>query len=100
MQQREDDLSVPREIDFYFAFPAKNQADSFADQEQLTIGLPAEASRYEERDMWQVRVTKHMVPTHDGISTLENSLSEIAMLYDGEADGWGCFNVSKRKRRK
>src|SRR5437764_11469994 len=96
MVERGDDLSVAREIDFYFAFAAKSQAASFAAQEELTVGLPAEVSRYEERATWQVRVTKHMVPTHDGITTLQNSLSDVAQLYDGEADGWGCLNVTKK----
>ena len=98
MEKRGDVLSKPRDINFYFAFSVEHQANHFAEQVQLTTGLRAETSRYEERNMWQVCVTRHMIPTHQEITALENSLSDTAKLYDGEADGWGCFKVSNEKR--
>ncbi len=93
MVERGDDLSKARKIDFYFAFPEKSQAENFAEQVRLTTGLLPEVSRYEECNMWQATVYKEMIPTHQAITELETALDQIAQLYEGEADGWGCFIV-------
>jgi len=88
-----DDLSKSRKMDFYFAFPEKHQAETFAGQVRLTMSLVPEVSRYEECNMWQATVCKEMIPTHQAITELETALDQIAQLYEGEADGWGCFIV-------
>ena len=93
MIKRGDDLSKSRKIDFYFVFPEEHQARNFARQVHLTPGLACEAERYEERDMWEATVTSDMVPSHQEITELENSLDKIAQLNGGEADDWGCFIV-------
>ena len=94
MSERGDDLSKSREIDFYFAFPDEHHAKNFAEQVRVTMDLTSEVARYEERNMWEATVSKEMVPTHRGITDLESSLSQIAQLHDGEADGWGCFKTT------
>ncbi len=93
MVERGDDLSKARKIDFYFVFPEKHQADGFAEQARLRTDLISEVEHYEERNMWEATVSKNMVPTHQAISELETALDQIAQLYEGEADGWGCFIV-------
>ena len=85
-----DDISKPRNIDFYFAFEIEDEAKCFAEQVRVTTGLPAEVSTYES-DQWQVCVTKYMVPKHHDITELETSLTHIARLYHGDADGWGSM---------
>ncbi len=94
MQEGGDDLSKPRDIDFAFVFDEKHQALSFARGVRDDHGLAAEASSYDERQMWQTIVTKHMVPTYADITALEQELSTLAVSHGGEPDGWGCFQVS------
>src|SRR6266567_3251456 len=91
MQERGDDLSKPRDINLYVAFPDQESARNFAEEVRSTTKLTAEASRYQERNMWQASVTQRMVPTYSEITALEQSLNYLAKAHGGEADGWGCF---------
>lgn len=95
MQESGDDLSQPRDIEFQFVFGIEQKAKDFALQVRSTYSLTAEPSRYEERKIWQTTVMKHMLPTHHDISALEQSLTQLAQVYGGQADGWGCFQVDK-----
>jgi Regulator of ribonuclease activity B len=84
--QNGDDLAKPRMVDFYFAFKTRPASLSFAqliDYQDLTVCV----SYYTEQDMWQVRVQRYMVPTHNNITTLELRLTGRAEAFGGEADG-------------
>lgn len=90
-----DDLSHPRIVDFCFAFPERQQAVAFAgivDDRDLEVCI----SYYEEREMWQTIVKRHMMPTHRDITALELRLASQAEAVGGEADGWGCMRLTKR----
>ena len=90
-----DDLSKPRMIDFCHIFPERRQALAFADivdDREFEVSI----SYYEERDMWQTIVKRHMVPTHADITEFELLLASKAESLGGKADGWGCF-VQKDK---
>lgn len=90
-----DDLSRPRDIDFFFTFPSFAQAEAFAtdaaalDDVAVGLGPPDEDSETE------VRVVRHMVPTHAGITVFESELWVIAQGHGGEADGWGCEQIDR-----
>jgi hypothetical protein len=87
-----DDLSVPRPIDFYFAFDERQQALGFAavvEERDLHVCISSD----EQQEGWMVIVTRHMVPAHAPITELESSLTERARSAGGEADGWGCLPV-------
>lgn len=90
-----DDQTKPRDVEFQFIFDTEQQATQFVAQVKSATGLKAEASRYEARNMWDTTVTKNMVPTHQDITSLEQSLSRLAETSGGKADGWGCFIVKK-----
>jgi hypothetical protein len=88
-----DDLSKPRKMDFCFIFPERRQALAFAElvsERNLEVCI----SYYEEREMWQTVVHRHMIPTHREISELESMLAARAKSAGGEPDGWGCIAVS------
>jgi hypothetical protein len=90
-----DDLSKPRMMDFCFAFPERQQALTFAelvDERELEVCI----SYYEEREMWQAIVHRHMVPTHHDITSLETVLAARAESVGGEADGWGCMMIERK----
>ena len=97
LHEHGDALDQPRNIDFAFAFPERQQAIAFAelvDEPNLEVCI----SRYEEREMWQAIVTRHMLPTHSEITALEHDLGTRAESVGGEPDGWACFVVKPGER--
>ena len=89
-----DDLSKPRTIDFCHIFPERRQALAFADvvdDRELKVCI----SYYEQRDVWQVTVKRHMVPTYQDVTSLELSLAAKAESLGGKADGWGCMTIKR-----
>ncbi len=81
-------------MDFCFAFPGRRQALAFAelvDDRELEVCI----SYYEEREMWQAIVKRHMIPTHREIAALELALSANAESVGGEPDGWSCTHVDR-----
>ena len=90
-----DALTKPRIIDYCFAFPARSQAIEFA---ALVPEPEYEAciSFYQERDMWQVIIKKHMIPSHGAISAIETDLAARAQSVGGEPDGWGCMRITEK----
>lgn len=90
-----DDLTLPRDIDFFFLFPTFAQAEAFATEaaalDDVGVGLAAPTDGPET----EVRVVRHMVPTHAGITVLESELWVMAQSHGGEADGWGCEQIDR-----
>jgi hypothetical protein len=98
MMSQGDDLSKTRDINYSFVFSAEPEAKAFVEQVQATTGLKTEGPRYEDGlKKWDTTVTKDMIPTHQDITALEQSLSRVAEPHGGKADGWGCFVVKKVK---
>ncbi|HEY6205613.1 MAG TPA: ribonuclease E inhibitor RraB [Chthoniobacterales bacterium] len=97
LHERGDTLEQPRNINFAFAFSERQQAIAFAElvhEPQFEVCI----SRYEEQNMWQTIVTRHMVPTHGDITALEHDLGSRAESVGGAPDGWGCFVVNPGDR--
>ena len=89
---RGDALHEPRLVDFSFVFLQRKQAIAFAElveEPEFQVCI----SRYEERDMWEATVSRHMVPTQADITALEYDLGSRAESVGGEPDGWGCMVV-------
>jgi hypothetical protein len=87
-----DNLAAERNIDFEHVFPSVEAALAFTAQvvnRTDTVSI----NWYQAESRWNVRVTRHMVPTHSGITELEASLDQIARTQGGKADGWGCMQV-------
>ena len=96
MLERGDDISQPRMMDFCFAFRERRQALAFAelvDEREFEVCI----SYYEEREMWQAIVHRHMIPTHRDVTALECALAARAESVGGEADGWGCMVVERKR---
>jgi hypothetical protein len=92
MVENGDNLSVPRDIDFIVVTPDAEAAARFAE----VVGKWGLALTVEHADVvttlpWEVRVVSHMLPTHEGITQLEQRLGHEAALVGGRNDGWGCF---------
>jgi hypothetical protein len=90
-----DDLAQARMIDFNFVFKERSQALAFAEvanDRDLIVCI----SYYKNREMWEVTVKRHMVPTHRDIGDLESRLTVKAEALGGEADGWGCMQVGQK----
>jgi hypothetical protein len=97
MRDGGDALTQPRMVDFCFTFPQRRQALAFAeivDDRELEVCI----SYYEERDMWQAIVKRHMVPTYTDITATESTFIQQAESVGGEADGWGCLRITNESK--
>lgn len=94
MQEQGDDLTAPRDIDFFVIFATRAEAEAFADAATAALGLPAQVSPYEKTGKWQLVLTRHMPPEHAALNSLEKRIAGLAREHGGDADGWGCPPVS------
>ena len=92
MQVGGDDFTKPRDIDFSVVFPSESAAGEFADSFRRTgLKVTVEKLDGERKLPWDVTVTRHMLPTHAGITELEETLGDAAASLGGSNDGWGCI---------
>lgn len=92
-----DDLDKRRDIDFSVIFRGEPEASEFC---RMISGddMRVDCHHSEERpDIWDVTVTRNMVPTHDSISMFEDRLARLAAPIGGRIDGWGCFAVPRQQ---
>jgi hypothetical protein len=93
MQERGDDLSIPRDVNFSFLFDNEEDARLFC--AQATSGELRAKYKHVDDEFgvsWDVTVTRFMIPSHKDITRLEEELSELANSLGGQSDGWGCFS--------
>jgi hypothetical protein len=89
-----DDLSSPRDIDFSIIFPHENSAMLFAERIIPDFDKVSHSEMETTQSLkWEVTVTRHMLPTHGGITEIEEFLAGAATPLGGKNDGWGCFNI-------
>ena len=95
MQSGGDDLSKPREIDFFVIFPTEQAALQFAIL-FLRKKYKVSMSPYErgESFSWQIGIHPILIPTYVNVVALEDLLATEAEILDGKNDGWGCFEQS------
>jgi hypothetical protein len=93
LQKNGDDLSKPRDVDFTVVFATEESAQEFAQHFVRHRYKVSVANSNCVPDLpWDVVVTKHMVPSHSGITEFEEALQDIAEGLGGRNDGWGCFS--------
>ncbi len=92
MQRNGDDFTRPRDIDFSVVFPSELAAEEFAEGFRRS-GFKVSVKQWEaERELpWDVTVTQYMLPTHAGVTEMEETLEHSAVALGGQNDGWGCF---------
>ncbi len=92
MEAGGDDLTRPRDVDFTVVFPSEDAASQFAklfrDRGHRTSVAFSEVVK---NCPWDVVVVKNMVPSYEGITEFENILQDVADVFGGHNDGWGCF---------
>jgi hypothetical protein len=95
MQQNGDDFTKPRDIDFSVVFASQSAAEEFAEHFRRGGFKIALDELDRDRELpWDVTVTRHMLPTHAGITEVERTLEEVAAPLGGSNDGWGCIRQS------
>ena len=89
-----DDLTQQRNIDFTVVFADESSANSFIEHFRA-LGYEASCKHSEVKSdlPWDAIIVKNMVPTHNAIGEFEDLLQEVADLFGGVNDGWGCFSV-------
>jgi len=93
MEEAGDDLARARDVEFTVVFPNENTAKQFADHIcALGYIVSAELTGTVENFPWDVTVVKHMVPSHEVIGAVEDSLQRVADIFGGRNDGWGCLS--------
>jgi hypothetical protein len=93
MEAAGDDLSCPRDVEFTVVFPNENTAKQFADRVcALGYAASAELTGTVADFPWDVIVVKHMVPLHEDIGAVEETLQRVADTFGGRNDGWGCLS--------
>lgn len=93
-----DDLTKPRIVEFFHIFPSRTQALGFAadcPEKEYTI----EISYFEERDCWDVTVSRFTRPTHSEVTRIEADFAARAEAHGGAADGWQAQALRKNERR-
>ena len=96
MEESGDDLTRPRDVEFTVVFPNEHSAKQFADHvSALGFTASVELIGTVEDFPWDVIVVKHMVPSHDQIGAVEDSLQQAADIFGGHNDGWGCLSSSR-----
>lgn len=86
------DLTIVHDIDFFFNFTKKKDAEKM----QREVEGNADISKFslienDTNDGWILCCTLPMVPTSEALTLTEMSFDEIAMKYEGESDGWGML---------
>ena len=92
MHRDGDDLSKPRDIDFTVVMPTLAAAEELG-QRMRTQGHAVKVTRTAcvAHLPWDVRIVKHMLPTHADIGAFEEELAVLAAPQGGRNDGWGCW---------
>ena len=89
---RGGDLISLKEVDFCHVFPSEFAARSFAsgllDSDEITIE-PYDGA---EGFIWEVCVTRRMLPTHNNITAHETDCAVLAGRHEGRSDGWGFMS--------
>jgi Regulator of ribonuclease activity B len=101
LQAQGDDLSQPRDIDFNVVFPDEVRATDFARQvrnEDSSATVRLENVR--ETHPWGVLIVKNMIPTHSGITQIEQELQRRAEPLGGYNDGWGCISQPPPEKKR
>ncbi len=90
-----DALTDPREIDFTVIFPSKKVANEFAAtcRKKFKVELQEAEEAQEDGLNWEVIVYTHAVPTHSGITLLEETLGKQAAPLGGRRSGWSSVCV-------
>ena len=93
MATQGSDLTKPRDIDFFVAFPTSNSAELFAEHfRKRGYQVAMKGDGPAEGLPWDVTVTTRMVPTALGITDFEDTLADIAESLGGSNDGWGTMS--------
>lgn len=88
-----DDLSRPRDVEFYLVFAGQRDAVAFAQDAAALEGFQVLPPEQDEEGIWQVTAIRHMAPEHAAITAYEHELAELATRHRGYPDGWGCMHI-------
>lgn len=88
-----DDLTVPREVDFFLVFGEQAAAEAFVPAAAALGDVLVSVPEADDEGIWQVTVSRHMEPKHAAITALEKELTVLAEPFGGYPDGWGCMQA-------
>ena len=84
------DMDAPMEIDFFVAAPNELAAEEIADAAEQA-DFDTEIHQDDESGAWTVICTAEMLATYETILAAQKRLDQLAVPYEGFADGWGTF---------
>lgn len=84
------DLSQPLNIDFFFVFKTKKDAEAMIEALAATgETLETALEKNDIHEDWDLCCTINMVPTHAAITLRELQFTKLAEQHNGLEDGWG-----------
>ena len=90
LRSKDDNLSVPRDVDNYIFFKKEDLKKKFL-KEAEKMGYRLSSERTEEKDTeypLSVRLTKQLPVTYHDVLDFTAELYDLAEQYDGVYDGW------------
>lgn len=85
------DLSVPHDIEFFHEFSDLATASAMAEHVKKNMKVSNIEVDANDNDGWDVVCIIKLIPTHQGITSLELALKKIAEENGGSAEGWGVM---------
>lgn len=92
MQQAGMDLSLVHDVDFFFNFTKKKDAEKMWREVEADVGdSNLSLNETDIKDGWILCCTVAMIPTNEAITKTEIEFDDIAKKFQGESDGWGVL---------
>ncbi|MGB1799607.1 MAG: ribonuclease E inhibitor RraB [Gammaproteobacteria bacterium] len=96
MQNKGDDLSKPREIEFAVLFSTEEEALKFAETLLINRQKVLLADSEENKDYpFEIVVFVHMEASYEEITGYQELLEMHATKFNGVGDGWGCLEQTE-----
>ena len=87
------DLSKTHDVDFFFYFPGKAQADAAAAELSASEYKLVAVESAPKSTLWQIHAKRSMAVRLEAMNATTRALEALASRHGGDYDGWGTAVV-------